>query len=428
MNHAERIYHIFCLMGTIRAAAKVERVQFEFATIETARTVFDLTPSRYCSVEFELTMAMISSDPLWGGFVSLQLAQDGEGWMGVTDSGLIAIKSASAPGSVTLVELSDDSAGDRLFVDSLSTISGTSVVDPSTDGAYVRVNSNGTPVRMYNPIEIGNLEGSVFSRAYEDPLTLCPALLRDDLASCPSGAGGQTLTTIPPESGQLTGSLLFLCETRSESDGLFHGWACNPSTGDSWRFSFDAEPGWNFADWTFCKDCDPGQIFLLSYNETSFAVDTVLLSALHNDNGQILLADDMIHGRVRLFQSSRTGNVRALSVIRHPWLPEKLRVDIGSNQAESGLTVIHTFSLELTPAGTETLKDIDSSSSNRLSWIVVSLLILLGIALPLIVMHKPRLRKKFEALITGRPPSPAFVAVELEPIGRKPKPLDIVVE
>lgn len=406
--------------------------------METAEIYFDLTPSPFCSVEFLETVGFISSDPRWGGFTSLQMTDDGLGWVAVTDGGRIAIQSwmqaSDDPQAVTMVELVDDTTGSPLFVDSVTTISGSPLFEPLMAGAYVRVNSAQSPVRLYNSHDTKTYKGSVFERGFEDPLSLCPEALRQDVSSCVSGSGGQTLTSIPAESGQDSGSLLFLCESRSEMDQLFHGWACNPSTGDSWRFSFDGEPGWQFADWTFCKNCEPGQVFLLSYNDTSFAVDTVLLSALDNDDGKILLADDLVHGRVRLFHSSRSGDVRALSVASTPYYPNKLRVDIGTRVASSGLTQIHTFSLELSPAAKATLQELDSRASKSLSLIVLAVLVLLGIALPLVVMRKPLLRRRLEELFRGGSPKPMFASLETEDPSRmkghrgKHPALSVVVE
>ena len=433
--------------GSIQSA----KVLLSVVHQETSGTNFVIRSTRFATAEFEDSFGFASNEPRWGGLTSLQFSENGEQWIGTTSQGDIVLSSSDIYGfesiTVDLIQTIDEESDEHLAVDSISTISGSPLLDPFLDAYYLRVSSGKTPLRSYQSIDSDTYEGLVFNRPYEDALTLCPESLRQQIASC----NGSTLTSIPPQSGQSVGSLLFLCESRSESDGLFHGWACNPSTGDSWGFSLQAEEGWNFVDWSFCSYSDPPQILLLSVNETSFAVDTVLLSALHDDDNQILMADDLIHGRVRLFESSTTSQVRSLSVSRDEYNPEQLMLYLGSTKDDSsGLTSIHVISLNMSPEGTSELSEVNSNSYT-LSVIILVLLVTVGIAVPLLLNKLPRLRFMVYNMLGTRSPEPAYltlnehraspakltdvsVSLDASPIGRlgsnsnATKPLNVVIE
>jgi hypothetical protein len=428
------------------SSSEVTDITIDAVLIETSARNFDVKQTRFSTVKYEQSVGLSSNDSRWGGLSSILFSQSGESWLGVTQQGQLILSRVniieSESMTVTLVQLLDSETNEHVTVESVSTISGSSLVDPFFDGVYVRVSSDSTPVRLYQPIEPDTYDGVVFNKQYEDALALCPETFRVEITGCSSAF--QTLTSISTESGQSTGSLLFLCETRSNDD-LFHGSACNPSTGDTWTFSFEASDGWKFADWSFCPSCVPEQIFLLSYNETAFAVDTILVSALRDAGNTIMLADDLVHGRVRLFESSAVSHVRSMSVIQDPYFPDMLKLHLGAVEDKAGgITAIHVLSVKLSPEGASVLRDVNSSSFS-LSIMILVLLITAGIAIPLTINRYPKVKRMFES------PGPSYVTLESHrisddkkidppaeegrsrpPIGRRPisqgRPNDLIIE
>ena len=412
-------------MRLAESSTKVEDITIEATLLESSSHNFEVRSTRFATVKYEVSVGLSSDDRRWGGVSSIRFSQASESWMGVTTQGQLILSPVNIIESesmkVTLVELLDSETNDPIAVESISTISGWPLVDPFFDGVYVRVSSDSAPVRLYQSIEPDTYEGIVFNRQYEDPLALCPESFRAQILSCPSSGAAQSLASITTEPGQSTGSLLFLCETRSASDNLFHVSACNPSTGDSWNFSFEGRDGWRFADWSFCPSCFPEQIFMLSYNETSFAVDTVLVSALRDDGSSILLADDFIHGRVRLFESSASSKVRSMSVIQDPYFPDQLKVHLGSVEETTGITAIHVLSVKLSSEGSTVLNEVNSGSYT-LSMMILVLLITAGIAIPLTINKYPKMRRILDS------PQPAYVTLDTQPRSVKKAPEPVPTE
>jgi hypothetical protein len=414
----KRAVHLICsaiLTAYARAFANRDTTDLDITLLETAKTNFVIKSSQYCHAEFEISLGISSIDKRWGGFRSLQISADEGKWIAVSESGVIFVAPVSltmsdSP-SVTVIELLDESTRKPLTVESLATISGSAMRDPGFDSALVRVSSESSPIRLFSKDDSGLDEGMVFEREFEDPLALCTDVLRQRTLSCSNMENSQVFTSVPEEDGQSTGSLLFLCKTRSESDGLFHGWACNPSTGDTWSYTIDLESDWTIADWKFCGSCSVPQILLLSNNEISFSVDSVLLSAIHDDGSKIQLADDMAHGRIRLFWSSSTSNVKALSVNDYPGEEDMLLVHVGGSPDKSGVTPVHIFNIKMTSEASATFEDIKGRGYRLISFIIVFLILVFGVGVPIIIIRYPLIKTKFEKYILGRDQNPKYISL-----------------
>ena len=345
-------------------------------------------------------VSLRSDQSEWGGLASLILSDDGSQLMGVSDGGTILLGEMRMNASTvncTSLSLVDDETGASIFVESVTTVSGLPLRDTGKDGVYVRLMSS-VPIRLFPQIDPAQYQGLVFNQPFEDPMALCPAALKEEVTTCPPSRGLQSIGSIEAEPGQSTGSILFVCEKPSETDGLIHGWACNPSTGDSWQFLIEAAAGWNVADIAYCASCNPHQVFFLSYNATAFAIETVLASTLVH-GGTIVTPTS----RIRLLEAAFTHPVQmhSLSVIPDPSGSEKVKLFVASRN-ETGETLLLTFSVELLDALADVLENEDSDSFS-ISLIVLIVLLSLGIILPIVVNRNPTLRARLEEIYTGKP-------------------------
>ena len=356
----------------------------------------------------------------WGGLSSLVFTNTGSDWIGVSDAGHIIVGHLSAGGlgvNCTSISLVDDESGSTIFAESIATISGSALTEPGKDGLYVRVES-GDPIRLYPSIDPSQYQGLVFNQPFEDPLALCPAELKVDVETCPPTRGLQSIESIEAEPGQSTGSILLVCERPSESDGLVHGLACNPSTGDSWQFFIESEPGWNIADLAYCAACEPSQVFFLSYNDTAFSIDTVLASTLVRGGSIVGRPGASMSSRVRLLEARFPHPIQmhSLSVVPEQTSGDKMRVFVASRN-EGNETLILSLSLELFESVAETLEGAESDSVS-FSLIVLVVLVGLGIMLPIIINRNAKLKTRLQEIFMGQPK----YAVKLNPVGAELSP------
>lgn len=336
----------------------------------------------------------------------------------------------------------DVSTNHEILCGSISLGVATEAADQGKPGDFVLTDSSSTSI-LYFSGGISSIpsDGSITGHHYEDALALCPSSVRDAITACPVSTHLPSIISLPPESGQSIGSVLFLCG-KPVNEGTEHlsGFACNPSTGDSWSFAIESDADVSFVDWHYCPSCEPSQVFILTHTRDTLKVETVLVSALHFDGAIISRADDFAHGRMRLFDVPLNGpEPRSLAITKNPKAEESLSLYISFAPDETKATKIIQFEVNFAEEGIIELEEIDSSSTS-LSWIIVITLLAAGIGLPIYINRRPQLKARIESLLTRKPIGAVALPIDESISERLPiktqketsptfqRPLEIVIE
>ena len=353
---------------------------------------------QYSQVNFTGSSRLSATDAGFGGLSSLIVSHDGWEWVAVLTSGRTVMGMLRytygildfVPSPLQIAQFIESERTTNAT--SVSTVSGVALGNPHSDGFYLRTDSETMPIQLFPSINSPYTNaGSAFNQQPQDPVTLCPSFVYEELAACPSAH--QTIESISAESGESVGSIVFVCEHPSEDDGLLHGWVCNPSTGESSRFMIDSDDGWNLVDLALCPNCDPSQLYLLSVKDGAFAVDTVLLSTLLEDGRVLSRADDLEGGHMRLFDVKVDAPMQTLSVIRDPFSKSALRVFVASSDPVR--PAIMSFTILVSSSGIGIMADVEASSTSY-SLLIILILLLVGVAVPFGISRSPWLRAKMD--------------------------------
>lgn len=388
-------HNLFLLIATaVFAEASIISVRSE--KFGSSNLLVALHNTKFAQVTFDSGVQISSADTRWGGLYSLIATSDARRWIGITSAGQImtgqftyeGAKLSGMNSDVQVIPLSNPNSAEPVRAESMSTISAAQLYDTDKGGFYVRVDESQMPIYYYPQVNPDEYSGSALSQQPTDPLSFCPGPIREELANCPRGY--QSIESLPSDAGESVGSLIFVCEVPFESDGLLHGWVCNPSTGDSSSFRLGTIPGWTLADLATCPTCDPGQVFLLSRNETGgFSVDSVLIESLLEESRVIEQADDSVHGRMRLLDATSEVHMQSLALVPDATTPPKLRMFVASGDINK--TVIVSFNLTMLPAGSIFMKNAAGDDAWVSIFVIVALL-LIGVAIPIAVYKNPKLR------------------------------------
>ena len=397
-NELLTLAHI-CFVSLSESSTSLQNVTIQGSKIPSLDKSFSMRTSPHAVVSLYSGIYLESTDANWGGLSSLTLSADGTSFVGVTDassivtgSGLTAVSTAkSIP--VQIVGLKDPSSGDSIGVEGVTTLSGMSFVTGTFDGLYVLTDQSVDPLREYSAISKSQFNGLVFIEPSSNPLSQAPSSLSELIDSCIPDARLQSIGSVTPDSPELEGSIIYMCENPSSVDGYVHGWVYDPSTRESNTFMLNPSRGSTMAGMAFCRSCHPSQVFLLSLSDTGFAVDTVALDMLLIDGNVISPATNSASGLLRLFESDSDYQMVSLAVIADPKGQEDLHVYVSSD-GFLGKTVVLTYQVRVV---SETAS-AGGTGDTSLSLLILLLLIGLGIVLPLVVMFNPFLRAKFAEL------------------------------
>lgn len=392
--------HYLILIIATAVFGEAINISVRTAKLGSSNVLGALHNTKFAQVTLDSGARISSADTRWGGLYSLIATSDARRWIGIASSGLImsgqftyeGAKLSGMNADVEVIPLSNPNAAEPVRAESISTISATQLLDTVKGGYYVRVDDSKMPIYYYPQVNKDEYSGSALSQQPTDPLSFCPASIREELADCPRGY--QSIESLPSDAGESVGSLIFVCEVPFESDGLLHGWICNPSTGDSSRFRLGTLPGWTLADLATCPTCDPGQVLLLSRNATGgFSVDSVLIESLLQESRVIDQADDSVHGRMRLFDATSDVHMQSLALVPDATSATKLRMFVASGDVNN--TVIVSFNLTMLPAGS-TFMNTAAGDDAWVSIFVIIALLLIGVAIPIAVYKNAKLRSMID--------------------------------
>ena len=239
--------------------------------------------------------------------------------------------------------------------------------------------------------QISEATGSVAKAS--NPIGLCDTWLSEEIATgCGESFG--VMTSIKPEDDTETiGTILFAC--RSPRDDLsIPGWLCNPSNGDSIRFSVNTpDKTTALSAMSPCAACDPYQMFLLfshfesAGRQKSISIESIATSFLTQEEGK--------GNRVTLF-TLNTSDIVFLSLSVLPGTDSELTISLFGYNESSPTTayVIMTYAVDINPS---TAAKITSSSGDySLSVFILFLLLCIGIAIPFLIRFNPHIRARIE--------------------------------
>ncbi len=222
-----------------------------------------------------------------------------------------------------------------------------------------------------------------------NPVALCDSWLAEEIVTgCQENGPATLLSSAKPEdSTETIGSIFFSCRSPSEELSI-PGWSCNPSTGDSTRFSIKTDDKYTLLSAMVpCAACDDPyhMFFLFTHNNADGSQKSVSIESMRT------LSDEA--DRVVLFSLETSGIVfLSLSVV--PKTESEILVYLFGYNVSSPTTayVMYTYEvdMDLSTASASTKNDY------TLSVFVLFFLLCLGIAIPLLIRLNPHVRTRIE--------------------------------
>ena len=304
------------------------------------------------------------------------------------DSATTPTSTLSIPALMPLLDSDGVALTTETFTYSGSTVSG----DLSLSKGFLAAFSSGFIREFAEP----SVASSSIIAKPTNLFELCDTWLPEEVSSgCPDSAPASIISSLLPEDdSESAGSILVSCRTPRD-DLTIPGWACNPSTGDSARFSISTNDSFtNLVAMTPCNDCDPHQTFLLlSHGDSNGDQKSISIESIRSQS--LTDADDQ-SGRVQLFSLNVTDVVfLSLSVIGGTDGKDLKIFLFGYNISSSTTSyVIMTYTVNI--GVSSAISDRSIHRDFTLSIVILFLLISIGIAIPLMIRFNPQVRARIE--------------------------------
>ncbi len=282
-----------------------------------------------------------------------------------------------------------DSDGTPLTTD-MYTSTGSVVSGDLTLSRGIYVSSTQSTLREFP--QLSTASGVVAKSS--NPIGLCDTWLSEEIATgC--GEPFSVMTSLRPEDDtESVGSILFSCRYPRDEDLSIPGWACNPSNGDSVRYSVKtANSTTSLSAMSPCPACEPYQMFMLfSHSDSSgslksISIESIAATALVDEEGE--------GNRVTLF-TLEVSDIVFLSLSVVPGTDSELEISLFGYNVSSPTTayVVLSFAVDI---NLSTSARISSSSGDySLSVFILFLLLCIGIAVPFLIRFNPHIRARIE--------------------------------
>jgi hypothetical protein len=345
----------------------------------------------------QLSLEIDFKDDLLNNVIWFASDADGKQVLGLSDTGHIvsfAIKATvDEHGSpvATLMSPLLDSDGTPLTVETY--VSGGSVVSGDltlSSGMYAGFVQGS--IREFPQISLSS--GSVAKSS--NPVALCDTWLSEEIAAgCSSGEPASILASVRTEDeSETVGSILVSCRVPNE-DLSIRGWSCNPSNGDSLRFSTKT-PGQytSLSAMSPCAACDPYQMFFLfTHSDSAGTQKSVTIESIAADS---LTDEEDQENRIVLF-SLETPDIVFLSLSVIQGTDSQLAVYLFGYNISSPTTayVILSYGVDINPSTSAKIA-VSSGDDYSLSVFILFLLLCVGIAIPFLIRFNPHIRARIE--------------------------------
>jgi hypothetical protein len=356
------------------------------------------TTAGFATTRFSLSIEIDFKDDLLSNIIWFSAIEGKKTIIGLSDTGYVVnIDSTALIGDVPTISQPSvlpllDSDGTPLTVEmyaaSGSVVSGDLTLESGIYAGFTIGN-----VREF--AQVTSPTSGVVAKS-TNPIGLCDAWLSEEiLTGCPNNEPATIMSSSKPDDDTETiGSILFSCQSPS-AELLIPGWVCNPSTGDSTRFSIKANDKYtSLTAMGPCATCDPSQMFLLfthfdsDGSRKSVSIESTQISSITEE-------EDDDSDRVVLFSLATTDIVfLSLSVI--PGTQSEILLYLFGYNVSSPTTayVVYTYTIDMNASASS--GSVSSKNDYTLSVFILFILVCLGVAIPLLIRFNPHVRARIE--------------------------------